>query len=64
MKAHWGVDDPARIQGSDEQKLAAFLDAFVVLKHRVDQLVRLDISTLDSARLRKELARIGESLPT
>jgi arsenate reductase (thioredoxin) len=35
-KAHWGVDDPAAVQGSDEDKRAAFERAFSALKLKID----------------------------
>src|SRR5712672_292455 len=35
LTVHWGVDDPASVEGSADQKLAAFNEAFAVLKHRV-----------------------------
>ena len=35
-KAHWGVDDPAAVQGSDEERRAAFRRAFEELKQRID----------------------------
>jgi arsenate reductase len=63
MRAHWGVDDPAAIEGSRETILAAFNDAFVVLKYRVDKLVALNVDSLDEKTLKREIARIGTSVP-
>jgi arsenate reductase len=40
IKEHWGVPDPAAVQGSDEEKRQAFLSAFVQLSGRVDQFLK------------------------
>jgi arsenate reductase len=63
LTAHWGVDDPAAVEGSREQILTAFNEAFVVLKHRVELLVALDVAALDQKSLKRELSRIGDSVP-
>lgn len=39
-KAHWGVPDPAAVQGSDEDKRKAFLDAFTRLSSRIDAFLK------------------------
>src|SRR5258705_1759479 len=43
VTAHWGVDDPARVEGSDEEKRRAFLVAFKVLSTRIDLFVNLPL---------------------
>lgn len=63
ITAHWGVEDPAAVEGTDEQKLAAFNSAFVILKHRVEKFAALDLNGVDSKSLQSSLARIGESVP-
>jgi protein-tyrosine-phosphatase len=40
IKEHWGVPDPAVVQGSDEEKRAAFLAAFTRLSGRIDQFLK------------------------
>ena len=40
VKEHWGVPDPAAVQGSDEEKRAAFLAAFDQLSRRIDRFLR------------------------
>jgi len=40
VKEHWGVPDPAAVQGSDEEKRAAFLAAFDQLSTRIDRFLR------------------------
>ena len=39
LTAHWGVDDPARVQGSDEEKRAAFREAAQALRRRIETLL-------------------------
>ena len=59
--AHWGMPDPAEVEGSDEEKLRAFRETLVVLSRRIDLLLALPLEKLD--RLRKEAAvrAIGEN---
>ena len=40
VKEHWGVPDPAAVQGSDEQKRQAFLAAFTQLSGRIDRFLK------------------------
>ena len=57
--AHWGVQDPAAVEGDDATKAAAFERAFDVLEHRIKLFVSLPYASLGKARLRE----IGASLP-
>ncbi len=59
MSAHWGVEDPASVRGSEEVVLRAFTDAFMVLSRRIALLTVLPIEKLDKLALNKELADIG-----
>ncbi|SRR6266481_2210849 len=59
LTAHWGIPDPAAVQGSAEQIARAFRDAFVVLDRRISLFVSLPLSTLGSLAIQKELDRIG-----
>ncbi|HYM36070.1 MAG TPA: arsenate reductase ArsC [Steroidobacteraceae bacterium] len=61
--AHWGVDDPAAVEGTHAEKLAAFQNAFVILKHRIEQLVELNSAATDAPTLKNDLARIGKTRP-
>lgn len=63
LTTHWGVDDPAAIEGTREEKLVAFQEAFDILKFRVERFVALNVEALDIKQLRLELDRIGRSLP-
>ncbi len=57
--AHWGIPDPAAVKGSDAQKAAAFLDAFRMLKRRIDLMLALPIGSLEQVALREKLQAIG-----
>jgi len=61
MSAHWGVDDPARVQGADEEKRAAFARAFSVLSNRINILLALPIEKLERSALRRQLVAIGKT---
>jgi len=59
MTAHWGVADPAAVQGTPEQIERAFREAFVILDRRISLFLSLPLSTLGSLAIKKELDRIG-----
>ena len=59
ITAHWGVPDPAAVEGTPEQIQRAFLDAFTVLDRRISLLLALPLSSLDSLAIKKEVDRIG-----
>lgn len=59
VTAHWGVPDPAAVEGSAEQIQHAFLEAFTVLDRRISLLLALPLSSLDSLAIKKEVDRIG-----
>jgi len=60
MTAHWGVPDPAGVQGSPEQKYRAFADTLSILKRRIDLFISLPILTLSHLSLKKEVDLIGK----
>ena len=60
MTAHWGLPDPAAIQGSDEAKAQAFMDTAVALKRRIELMLALPLNTLAGMSLQRELERIGK----
>jgi protein-tyrosine-phosphatase len=51
LTAHWGVPDPAAVQGTDEQKRRAFKDAFTALSRRIDLFLALPLDKLDKKKL-------------
>jgi len=59
MTAHWGLPDPAAVQGSDEEKLRAFMATAVTLKRRIELMLALPIQSLDSLAIHHELKDIG-----
>lgn len=65
VRAHWGVDDPAKATGTDAQVDAAFERAYRVLRARIEAFLALPLDELkaDRDRLQRELDRIGNLLP-
>jgi arsenate reductase len=59
LAAHWGVPDPAAVEGSDEQKRRAFKDAFTALSRRIDLFLALPMGKLEGLALKKKLDEIG-----
>ena len=59
VSAHWGVADPAAIQGGDEDKRRAFLRAFTQLSTRINLLLALPLDKLDRITLKRRLDEIG-----
>ncbi len=60
MTAHWGVEDPAAVDGADIEKQRAFNLAFRYLKNRISLLLALPIASLDKLALSKRLRAIGQ----
>jgi arsenate reductase (thioredoxin) len=61
MTAHWGMPDPAAVEGTDEAKAKAFLDAFVTMKRRIDLMLALPLASLDRMAIQKQVKDIGTS---
>jgi arsenate reductase len=59
MTAHWGVPDPATVQGTPEQVARAFRDAFVMLDRRITLFTALPLTSLNQLAIQKEIDRIG-----
>jgi arsenate reductase len=59
MTAHWGVADPAEVEGDDIKKKAAFHRAFSELENRISVFVNLPFDSLDRLKLQKRLDEIG-----
>jgi protein-tyrosine-phosphatase len=64
ISAHWGVPDPAAVEGTDDVRRRAFADAARVLRHRIALLVGLPLATLDRSALQQQLRSIGASSPS
>ena len=61
MTAHWGIEDPAAVDGTDIEKQRAFNLAFRYLKTRISLLLALPMARLDKLALSKKLREIGET---
>lgn len=59
MTAHWGIPDPAAVQGKAEQIERVFREAFFLLDRRVNLFLSLPLATLDRFSLKKEIDHIG-----
>jgi len=59
MTAHWGVPDPAAVEGTPDQIEKAFRDAFFILDRRISLFLSLPLASIDSLALKKELDSIG-----
>jgi arsenate reductase len=60
ITAHWGVPDPAAVEGSDARKWLAFRTAFRALEHRIKVFTSLPMATLDAIKLKERLDEIGQ----
>ena len=61
VTAHWGVEDPAAVEGSDDVKRKAFSQAANQLRNRIQIFANLPLHTLDQMRLKEKLDEIGKS---
>ena len=59
MTAHWGIPDPAAVEGPEEQIAHAFRDAFMVLDRRISLLLCLPLTSLNQLAIKKEIDQIG-----
>ena len=63
MTAHWGIDDPAAVQGSEAERLRAFHRAYTDLQTRIRLFTSLRLELLDRLALQHEIRRIGDTKP-
>ena len=61
VTAHWGIPDPAAVQGSKTDIERAFRDAFLLLDRRINLFLSLPFKALDNLALKKEVDRIGQA---
>lgn len=59
MTAHWGVPDPAAVQGSDAVIEKAFVDTFLTMKRRIQLMLSLPLASLDRLAIQREIKDIG-----
>ena len=63
MTAHWGVADPAAVEGTDTQRWVAFRSAFSALDNRIKIFCSLPLTSLDRIKLQERLDAIGSTRP-
>jgi arsenate reductase len=64
MTAHWGIPDPAIVEGSEEDIAFAFREAFMTLQKRIDIFANLPVESLDRMSLQRRLDEIGKDQST
>lgn len=60
ITAHWGMPDPAAVQGSEDERLKAFRDVAIMMKRRVDIMMSLPLASLDRLAIQKHVRQIGQ----
>lgn len=61
MTAHWGVPDPAAVEGSDAEVAAAFADTYRMLYNRISLFASLPFDSVDALSLQRRLTDIGKA---
>jgi arsenate reductase (thioredoxin) len=61
VTGHWGMPDPAAVEGSDEQKRKAFADTLMVLRRRIELFASLPFDKLGRLALQKSVSEIGRT---
>ena len=59
MTAHWGLPDPAAVEGDEAVQERAFLDTFITLKRRIQLMLSLPLASLDRMAIQREIRDIG-----
>ena len=60
VTAHWGLPDPAAVEGTQAQQIKAFRDTALTLRHRIGLFLSLPLERLDVLSLQRELRDIGQ----
>ena len=60
MTAHWGVEDPAAFQGTEDEQRAKFREVALMLRQRFERLLSLPLATLDRMTVQAKLKEIGQ----
>ncbi|MCR4269157.1 arsenate reductase (azurin) large subunit [Nitratireductor sp. ZSWI3] len=60
MTAHWGVPDPAAVEGTDAEKHLAFAEAYRQLSNRLSAFLALPLTSIDRMSLQTKLRDIGQ----
>lgn len=61
MSAHWGLPDPAAVEGTDVEKALAFADTYRMLNNRISAFTNLKMSGLDRLSLQRKMNDIGKT---
>jgi arsenate reductase len=61
MTAHWGIPDPAAVEGTEAERRLAFAEAYRMLSNRISIFVNLPLTSLDRLALQKRLTEIGRT---
>ena len=61
MTAHWGIPDPAAVEGTEAVRRLAFAEAYRMLSNRISIFVNLPLTSLDRLALQKRLTEIGRT---
>jgi len=59
MTTHWGIPDPAAVEGTEEEIQKAFRDAFLMLDRRIALFLTLPLSSIENIGLKTEFENIG-----
>mgnify|MGYP000548429835 CR=1 FL=1 len=59
LKVHWGLKDPSKLEGSEEEIADAFRATIAEIKNRVEQLAAIHVDINDKSALKAELAKLG-----
>jgi arsenate reductase len=62
MSAHWGVPDPAAVEGTDEQKRRAFRDTAAIMRKRIELFTSLPVASLNRMSLQAKMDDIGKTV--
>jgi len=63
MTAHWGVPDPAAVEGNEAEKRLAFADTYRFMTNRISIFVNLPLASIDKLSLQARLDEIGQQFP-
>jgi arsenate reductase (thioredoxin) len=61
MTAHWGMADPAAVEGNEAERRLAFADTYRMLRNRITAFVNLPVASLDRLSLQNKLSEIGKT---
>lgn len=59
VTAHWGIEDPAAVEGPEFRRRAAFEDAYRFMRNRIEAFINLPLASIDSMALAARLKGIG-----